>query len=245
MRSTVRTTIDAFIHYLGDLSGRPTQSIRFPKKLIYYYLSIFRNSVLYNEIKKRGKEIDLSLQDTIPCVTMKPVDVISDCPCAPEKGCLWLKSEHAIPDLLSSKPYTVVTLDGLVEFDYVEWYRFKHKLNARYSGTRKHPFYTFRNIDSKFHLYLYANSDLTKSAQLERVAMTAVFKNPLDVLYFPSCKKQEICDPLDMDFLIPLELEAEVFKQTYNALMSLNRMMLPVADVLNNDNNDSTSKVPV
>ena len=246
MRHTVRTTIDAFIHYLGDLSGRPTQSIRFPKKLIYYYLSIFRNAVLYEEVKKRGREIDLTLLDTIPCIELVEVDVIGDCPCAAEKGCKWLKSKHPIPDLLCDVPYTVITLDGMIEFDFVEWFRFSHKLKARYSGTRLHPYYTFRNIKSKFHLYLYANSELTKTTQLESIAMTAIFKDPLDVLNFPVCgKTPSLCDVLDQDFLIPRELESTVFLRTYNALMSLNRLMMPNGDTLNNDNNDSAAKVPV
>lgn len=244
MRHTVRSTIDAFIHYLGDLSGRPTQNIRFPKKLIYYYLSIHRNAVLYDEVKKR-KDVDLTLQQTIPCIEMIEVDVVADCPCAPEKGCKWLKSKESIPDLLKPKPDTVITLDGMIKFEYIEWYRFKHVLNGRYRGTRENPYYTFRNVKGRFHLYIYCNAELTATAELEFVAMTGLFKDPLDVINFTSCKKEIICNTLDQDFLIPLELESLVFQKTYNALMSLNRMMLPNSDTYNNDNNDSTSKPPI
>lgn len=243
MRHTVRATIDAFIHYLGDLSGRPTQSIRFPKKLIYYYLSIFRNAVLYEETKKR-KDVDLALQQTIPCIEMIEVDVVADCPCAPEKGCSWLKSKYPIPDLLNTKPDTVITLDGMIKFEYVEWYRFVHVLHGRYQGTRENPYYTFRNVKGRFHLYIYCNAKLTQTAELHSVALTGLFKDPLDVINFPTCEKIIICNILDQDFLIPLELESLVFQKTYAALMSLNRLMLPNGDVLNNDNNDSTAKVP-
>lgn len=245
MRHSVRSTIDAFIHYLGDLSGRPTQSIRFPKKLIYYYLSIFRNSVLYEETKKR-KDVDLTLQQTIPCIELKEIDVVGDCPCAPEKGCMWLKSVEPIPDLMNMKPDTVITLDGLIKFEYVEWFRFSHVLCSRYEGIRKNPYYTFRNVKGRFHLYIYANSELTKTTQLERIALTGIFKDPLDVINFPVCGiKPFICDVLDKDFLIPLELESIVFLKTYSALMSLNRLTLQHGDVLNNDNNDSAAKVPI
>lgn len=245
MKHSVRSTIDAFIHYLGDLTGRPTQSIRFPKKLIYYYLSIFRNSVLYEEVSRR-KDVDLTLQQTIPCIELKAIDVVGDCPCAPEKGCEWLKSVELIPDLMNPTPDTVITLDGAIKFEYQKWYDFSHTLCSRYKGVRNNPYYTFRNVGGKFHLYIYANSELTKTAKLKRVAMTGIFKDPLDVIEFPVCgKSPSKCNVLDQDFLIPLELESTVFLKTYAALMSLNRLLLPKGDVLNNDNNDSAAQVPV
>lgn len=245
MKHSVRSTIDAFVHFLGDLSGRPTQSVRFPKKLIYYYLSIFRNSVLYEEVNKRT-DIDLTLQQTIPCIELKSVDVVSDCPCAPEKGCRWLKSVESIPELLKPIPDTVVTLDGAIKFEYVKWYEMQHVLCSRYKGVRENPYYTFRNVDGKFNLYIYANSVLTKTTKLKRAAMTAIFKDPLDVIDFPVCGvKKSKCNILDQDFLIPQELESVVFRQTYNALMGLNRLLMPKADVFNNDNNDSAAQVPL
>lgn len=244
MKHSVRSTIDAFTHYLGDLSGRPTQSIRFPKKLIYYYLSIFRNAVLYEEFQKRA-DIDLTLEQTIPCIELKPVDVASDCPCAPEKGCKWLKSIELIPDLLKPIPNTVITVDGGVKFEYEPWYDIQHVICSRYKGVRENPYYTFRNVDGKFHLYIYANSNLTKTTKLKRVAMSAIFKDPLDVIEFPVCgRRKNKCNVLDQDFLIPLELESVVFMRTYNALMSINRFM-PKGDFLNNDNNDSAAQVPL
>lgn len=245
MRHSVRSTIDAFINFLGDRTGRPTQNIRIPKKLIYYYLSIFRNSVLYEETKKRN-EVDLTLQQTIPCIELHEVDVVSDCPCAPEKGCYWLKTKYQIPDLLSQKPDSVITVDGMIKFEYVEWYRFKHVITARYKGTRENPYYTFRNVEGNFHLYIYANSELTKTTQLERVAMTAVFKDPLDAINYPVCDKKEIvCNVLDRDFLIPLELESMVFQKTFSALVNLDRVMMQNPDIFNNDNNDSAGKAPI
>lgn len=243
MRNTVRSTIDAFIHFFGDKTGRPTQSIRFPKKLIYYYLSIFRNAVLYEEIKKR-KDVDLSLYQTLPCVELIAVDVVADCPCAPEKGCKWLKSKYPIPILLHTTPETVITLDGSIKFDFVPWYDFSHTICSRYKGTRESPYYTFKNVGGNFHLYIYSNAKITETTELESVALTGIFKNPLEAISFPVCgKKGDECEILDLPFVIPHELEARVFMETYRAVNGLERYMMPNGDVLNNDNNDSVSRV--
>ena len=245
MRNTVRATIDAFTHYLGDQTGRPTQDIRFPKKLIYYYLGIFRNAVVYEESKKRN-DIDISIMQTIPCIDLNVVDVISDCPCAAEKGCKWLKTKIPLPALLTEKPDSVSSLDGNIKFEYVKWTDFKSTICSRYEFIRKTPYYTFKTIGGNINLYIYSNAEVTKTLRLKRIAVTARFKDQLDAITYPVCgNKTNSCSILDMDFLIPQELESVVFQRTYAALMSLNRLMMPSGDIINNNNNDSAAKAPL
>ena len=95
-------------------------------------------------------------------------------------------------------------------------------------------------------MYIYSNAEVTKTLRLKRIAVTARFKDQLDAITYPVCgNKTNSCSILDMDFLIPQELESVVFQRTYAALMSLNRLMMPSGDIINNNNNDSAAKAPL
>lgn len=251
MKGTIREAVEAFRLYFEDMSGRPSDDFSYPPKLIYYYLNLFRNAVTYEDrMRKSANNVDESIIMTLPCVELTKVDVV-ECPCAPASGCKFLKSKFKIPKLLDGLPLSVVTLGSecdncdptIQEFDYVPWSNFQYKLTSRLSAQKTGLYYTMKNIDSEYHLYIYTNS---KYKDLKAVTLRGIFKNPIEVAEFPICNEIEkvICNPLDMTFIIEEELQPKVYEQVY-LMLTRYKQATPTSDVLNNDNNDNASKVPV
>lgn len=247
--NSVRHAVESFRMFMEDRTGRPSSNtFSWPPKLVYYYLNMFRNTVSFE--KRFGdwlSGIDEGILITIPCVELKELDVTSDCPCAPAKGCTWLKTKHSFPKSMSGIPHSVLLIDGFTNFTYVQWTQFEDKVvNARLEAQRREPHFTVRNIDSQHHIYLYTNSPHTESGDLISVAVTLVPKNPLEVYEFPVCGKKpnESCSPLDQEFTIEEELQTIVFERTFNALMAIQNSGTG-ADILNNSNNDTKAQAPV
>jgi hypothetical protein len=247
--NTVRHAVESFRMFMEDRTGRPSSNtFAWPPKLVYYYLNMFRNAVSYE--KRLGdsmSNLDEGILLTIPCIELQEVDVTSECPCAPAKGCTWLKSVHPIPKSISGVPHSVLTIDGSTSFDYVQWTQFEDKVvNARLEAQKIQPSFTVRNINSAHHIYLYTNSPQTESGDLISVAVALVPKNPLEVYAFPVCGKKpnESCSPLDQEFTIEEELQTVVFERTFNALMAVQNSGTG-ADILNNTNNDTKAQAPL
>lgn len=247
--NTVRHTVESFRSFLEDRTGRASSNtFSWPPKLIYFYLNMFRNAVSFEDrLGDSLSGLDEGILLTIPCIELEEVDVTSECPCAPAKGCTWLKSVHQIPKSLSGIPHSVITIDGTTNFDYVQWTQFEDKVaNSRIEALRYLPYFTVRNINSKHHIYLYTNSPKTESGDLISVAVALIPKNPLEVYEFPVCGKRpdESCSPLDQEFTIEEELQHIVFERTFNALMNIQNSGTG-ADILNNNNNDTKAQAPL
>lgn len=247
--NTVRHAIESFRVFMEDRTGRPSSNtFAWPPKLIYYYLNMFRNVVSFEDnLKESMLGIDEGIILTLPCVELEEVDVTSDCPCAPAKGCTWLRTKHTLPKSLSGIPHSVLTIDGSTNFDYVQWTQFEDKVvNSRLAAQRVQPYFTVKNIKSDHRLYLYTNSPQTESGDLISAAISLIPKNPLEVYEFPICGQspKDSCSPLDQEFTIEEELQPLVFERTFNALMTLQQSSTG-ADILNNSNNDSKAQAPI
>lgn len=251
MKGTIREAVEAFRGHFEDLSGRPSDDFAYPPKLIYYYLNLYRNAVTYEDrMRKSISNLDESIVGTLPCVELTKVDIV-ECPCAPASGCKFLKSKFRIPKLLDGLPLAVVTLASecdncdpeIQEFTYVPWSNFQYKLTSRLSAQRTGLYYTMKNIDSEYHLYIYTNS---KYKDLKAVTLRGIFKNPIEVAEFPICNEVEkiVCNPMDLPFTIEDELQPIVYDKVFAMLVKL-KQATPTSDVLNNDNNDNTSRVPL
>jgi hypothetical protein len=248
--NTIRATIDAFKHFIEDRTGRPSDDLSFPNKLIYFYLRMFKNKVAINNLyKKNMYDLDASIVHTIPCVELEEVDYHEECPCAPPSGCTWFRSKEELPDMLDGKPNTVAVLKpnlGLADngiFTYVKWEDMEDKLNGRLKGDANALLYTTRNIDNCYRLYLIKSEQLSN---LKGVVVSLIPKDPLQLADFPVCgetKQDNICNPLDTEFSIEEEIRADVFEMTYNTLSRM-RTLQPNSDVLNNDNDDTEAQVP-
>lgn len=247
---TIRHAVEAFRHFMEDRTGRPSSSMIYPPKLIYYFLKMYRNKVSYEDKYIKAKsDMDLNIELTIPCVELEKVDQI-ECPCAPASGCEFFKSVHPLPKLLNGMPTSVTLLKqhssqknyGI--FTYVDWYNFEDKINGRFKAQARQPYYTMKNINSNRHLYVYANME--EYSSLKSVTVAGIFNDPLEVSAFPICGEDKessiICSPLDQEFLIEDEIQSKVFELTYNALMGFKNAS-PGVDILNNNNNETVGPV--
>ncbi len=245
---SIRHAVESFRMFLEDRTGRPSASMIYPPKLIYYFLKMYRNKVSYEDkfIKSRSN-IDLNLELTIPCVELIKVDQV-ECPCAPKSGCEFFKSIHPLPKMMNGIPNSVTLLKqhssqknyGI--FSYVDWYSFEDKINSRVTAQAYQPYFTMKNINSKRHLYVYANME--EYGNLKAVTVAGVFNDPLEVMSFPTCGEESkiVCDPLDEEFMIEDEIQSRVFELTYAALMGFKNASSGV-DILNNNNNETVGPV--
>lgn len=244
---SIRHAVEAFKIFFEDRTGRPSSSMIYPSKLIYFFLKMYRNKVSYEDryIKARSNE-DLNVELTIPCVSLEEVDQV-ECPCAPASGCSFFKSTHPLPRMLNGMPnsVTLIKKDGKQKnygaFTYVDWYNFEDKINGRVRAQATQPYFTMKNINSQRHLYVYANVE--EYSSLQAVAVAGNFSDPLEVASFPVCGKElkELCSPMDEEFVIEEEIQSKVFELTYAALSGFKNASTGI-DLLNNNNNDTVGQ---
>lgn len=248
--NTVRATVDAFRHFMEDRTGRPSDDLSFPNKLIYYYLRMYRNKVVIKDLEKRYfTDIDKSIVHTIPCVELEEIDYHDECPCAPPSGCTWFRSKHELPEMFTGlpevvsvlKPNTRLSNNGV--FTYIRWEDMEDRLHGRLKGDSQALYYTMRKVKNRWRLYILKPAQISN---LQGVLVSLAPKDVSEVAAFPVCGESEqefICNPLDMEFDIDDEIRADVFEMTFNTLMNM-RQAQPNSDVLNNDNDDTEAQVP-
>lgn len=235
---TVREVIQSFISYVEDATGRTSADLRFPPKLVYHHLNMVRNSILYKSRLERSRfgVTDETIIQTIPCVELEEVDQV-ECPCAPGSGKYFFKSKFKIPRILGSTPLSVSSILGNIQFNHIRWYNMEDKINSSFKADSEQPYYTFKTIDTDSHLYVYSSEKLD---DLQAVSITAVFQNPLEVSSFPKCcevQEDYDCTPMEREFLIPDELQVEIFKQTIRSMEHLSIVSGKISDKINDNNN--------
>jgi len=239
--NTIRDAVEAFSMYIDNRTGGLSDDFTFPAKLVYYYLNMYRLRV-EAEDKRFNEEYDVNPAEliTIPCVELCEIDII-ECPCAPAKGCTFFKSVHPLPKISGGMPKAVATLDGGELFNYVPWYQFSSKVNSRHKSVSKGFYYTFKTIDNETYLYVYRSCCFDN---LQAVAVSAKFQDPLEVLCFPICgEERQVCSPLDELFIIDQEIQSRVFELTFQTLVSFKNSN-PESEIINNDNDDTEAKLP-
>jgi hypothetical protein len=248
---TIRDAVDSFLHFFEDRTGRPSQTLIHPPKVIYYYLNMYHKRVMFQEKTRRSSlNLDEGIIQTLPCVELIQVDVV-EVPFTPPSGCYFMKSKQKLPSMLDGIPLSVSVLGSeciscggdIKEFDYVRWYNMQYKVNSRIPAQEKGLYYTLKDTDMDTHLYVYANNE--RYPELRGVAVTAIFKEPLEVMSFPICGEdiKPLCNVLDQEFHIEPELEAQVFEYAFQALQSV-RGTYAGADLLNNDMPDAAVQNP-
>lgn len=240
---TIRDYVDAFRMHVEDRTGKPSQIFSYPARFIYQLLRINRSYVMDMDV---SSDVDENQIITIPCVNLEEAPIV-DCPCAPADGCYWFRSTHALPKFVNGQPLAVTTVDGNVQFNYVRWFNFPKKMRSRMKAHRVQPYYTFKNQDDLFHLYVYANAEICgeKLDQLQAVKVAGEFEDPLDVACYPVCGEfnTRCCDPLDQDWIIEPEYIIPVFDLTFENISKSKRLQ-PNSDILNNDQEDSEVSPP-
>jgi hypothetical protein len=230
----LREHIDAFRIYLSDATGRPSDDISVPNRLIAYEI-IGASNELLKDIDK--KEIKL-IAPTI-CISLKEVDIV-ECPCAPEKGCTYMKSKVELPDIYGV-PLDVSFSDSSQSYSFLEWTKFQYKLQSRTKADREGAYYTIKKVSDTNHLYVYHKSDTTN---LKVAQLTAI---PLDPISFAAADCNgagKVCDPMGVSMVIPETFRSKVFAMVAQKL-GMARQLQGNGDILNNDNADNRAQVPM
>lgn len=233
--NTVRDVVESFRGYLEDATGRPSEDFKYPARFLYYHLNSVKNNIMFKDllIKKRNS-FQENIISTIDCVELKRIDIV-ECPCAPASGSYWFKSINPLPKIIEGIPLSVKSVDTFSEFSYIRWFNMEHKVNSSEPADSLQNYYTFKNVDNKFHLYIYSTKDLD---DLRAVTVAGIFQDSLDVRAFNSCGEigRVICNPLDEPFILPEEIKSEVFQETFKMLNNLLSFNRGLSDKLNDSN---------
>ena len=231
---TIRDTIESFRHFIEDASGRPTSDSLIPNRFMYYTLLRERNRILEREYKRNTFFVNNEVVVNIPCIPMEEVDLV-ELDFAPKTGCYIMKSEQPLPEMLFELPFSVTDVSGRGEFDFVRWNYFQYKLGSRVKAERDAKYYSIKFINGLPYLYLF-NARGFKAASVDIVP-----EDVLDYHYFKGCgKERPFCSPLDEQFLIPTELQTEIFQAAY-AMIQSGQALGRGTDIINNDNDDTKS----
>jgi len=143
-----------------------------------------------------GRYITEHTVQILPCVEVVLVDR-NECPCAPESGCMWLKTKVKIP-----RPIRIISVNDIIaqdSFSFLKWDRFKYIKHSRVNSLKKRRYYTMRDSGEGTFLYVY-NDDF-----LESISISAIFEDPMDAAAYPKCGKRDIeavCNPMDVDLYL-------------------------------------------
>jgi hypothetical protein len=218
---------------LSSTDNRPESTTPFSDRLVYEGLRVGRAKLLSDKTRAR-ESLNLENYQTIGCIPIKEVDVV-ECPCAPRSGCSFRITEYDIPTSIGTF-LNVNSIDGSINYSYVEWDRFKYKIHGRRSSNKSRGYYTTKNTKRGVRLYLY--NDIHKSM----VSVTSVFADPIKIYSYPNCDGLVKCaDPLNYPFPIDPDLLGAVYELASQML----RPLAPTADKLNNESDDSYSQTPI
>ncbi len=211
----------------GGISDDNSTSTRY----ILFNLLRFRAMLLAEKIKSRAHISKFNYQ-TIPCIPLEEVDVV-ECPCAPKSGCTFLKGKVNLPVLINGFK-SVASMTGSISYTYVEWDKFRHKLNSRIKANQTAAYYTYKTGPDGTFIYVY--NDIHK----EFLTVTGIFDNVIDVQLFPGCDGAvDNCKrPLDLAFifepaLFPL-LQELVLRKVFG-------ISIKARDEISNDADDLTN----
>lgn len=223
--NTIRNIVDAFRIYLSDRTGRPSQSISVPNKLIYFEFIGALAKVLSGVEKSEQKQMSPTI-----CMDMEEVDIV-ECPCAPASGCEYMKSMKEIPTIIGL-PLDVSTSDSGNTSTYLDWSNFKHKINSRVLAERNGRYYTLKTIGGEQHLYVYHTKETTR---LKTVQFTAI---PYDIIEFQksSCgdTSKFDCNPMDVAVMLRAEDRDTCFAMMFQNIAK----EMQIEGTSDNTNND-------
>jgi hypothetical protein len=233
-RDSIRETIYGF----RDLTDRKqiASDNGFSNRWIYNYLIKYRARLLREKL--RINRLTQYNYQTISCIPIVETD-LSECPCAPFSGCTFYKTLHPIPQPID-KLKSVTSIDGQINYSFVEWERLENKIKSRIPKERTSAYYTLKDIGEGTHIYLY--NDVHKKF----ITVTGIFEDPLKVFIFPGCDGnivQETCSSyLDWDFILDPDLKSLMYDLAISQLL---RAKSPASDLFNDGNDIITPSAPV
>lgn len=216
---TLGDVIDSIRLPSEDATLHPQWLESTPPTLVYHFLMMAKDSVLYNdnENKKRRYGIAAPEQITVSCVDVCKVDR-SECPCDARTGCYWYRTAKPLPDFIGDTPSKITLIDGRDMIDHVPWEDMSCRAES-FIPFHSSRAYTIKNYtDGK---YLFIETDL----ELEKVSVTAPFKNYAELLEY-SCMQngKNMCSILDQPFSLRPEFSVQIMDLVLKLLAGFFRL---------------------
>ncbi len=235
---SIITTNEEVIRYIrdriSDRSNRPESTAPFNDRLIYEALRSNRARLLSEKMMRRFP-INHENYQSIGCIPLEEVDVV-ECPCAPVSGCTFKITKWDIPTPIG-KYFSVSSVNGAINYSYVEWDKFKRKIIGRRAHTSNSAYFTTKNTKRGVRLYLY--NDIHK----ETVTVTSVFSDPIKIYTYPQCDGKPV--PCADYMKLPFHIDPELLSLTYEMTLQSLRDVAPTTDKLNNEVDDTRSSTPL
>ena len=210
---------DTYFHPIADKTGY--RSINHPWSIEYIirHLLIVRTSLL-KEMSRLGIDIPKENYQTF-CLKMIEAEKI-DCPCAPPKGCIWMRSEKKLPRYI--KDLLVTNISGDYIYSYESWESLQRSESSRIPAIRNSRLYTIKNG------YLILPLDVLT----EVISISGLFEDPYEA-ESSSCNAttQSICNPLLTNWATDQDTTNNILMRTWQTLPNLRNT--GGIDLINND----------
>lgn len=218
---------------IGDPTGKLSDDNGWSSHMVLDRLYDTRADVIRQKMQIRESVNPQNIQ-VHPCIKLVRADK-HDCPCAPPTGCVWMRTEVAVPSFISM--LSVTSIDGSIKYDYVQWSRAAYVLNSFMPQERKKAYYT-----QKMHkdgIYFYLINDEHK----RYITPVGIFSDPRQVQLARDCKGNKPLCPrvLDLQFVIDPDIKDMVFSRVTNTLKIGRANTAP--DVRGNDAEDWASPI--
>lgn len=215
-----------------DTSGYTSDDIGWSDQYILQNILNLRSSELKSQASNKG--IHNQNYQTLSCVELEEVKQVDlD---LPSNDCYVLRSIEPLPRTIDIQ--SVVSIDGNINFTYVEWSKIKFKKLSRSSAIRNSLFYSIKDEGDGEYLYVY-NHNFLKS-----ISLTAAFEDPYSAITFPICGKVDntkLCNPWTSDIKIDRDSFDRIITSSWSKLLQVRSFASP--DRRNDDSDQISDQV--
>lgn len=180
---------------------------------ILFELNNQRSLFYRNEYNKRNRVIDEEIKQTL-CV---PVQLVDDDECCSDTDCTILRSVDPLPDTIELHHKNAIlsvssTTIGDIPFSLVTYNQFPYSGNGKYSKSQI--------FVSQHNGYLYFKTFNNLHKLLEKISVTVILENPLDIQDWLDCKGDDCFDETIFEYPIKGYSYAYVVPQVLNAFIA-------------------------
>lgn len=219
----IRDHISAIKVLIEDPSMHPQHTIAYTNKMVYYALVLSKDSYMF-EVRNNPNIRKKPMQEKyfIPCIQMEEVD-ISECPCAPNVGCTWMRSKRYLPKFRTEKLDVVKPVDTIntESYGFINWNDIVDLKKSRKSQNLDNK-YSVRNHLGKYRLYVH----IFGGVKPQMLSALAEIEDIQELMKFIQgecgCCDSVECGFLDRNMDIPSEHRKMVFN---NAVVFLKQMV--------------------
>lgn len=157
-----------------------TQSSGWSNRYIFSKLLTYRARLVDQKFRKR-ESLNYTLYQTTPCIQLIEVPK-SECICDIGDNCTILRSKYIIPkSIIPIKQVTNTTNNK--QYSLTDINLVKYRTNTPFSSLNSKTLYYLQDTGKGDYLYI-----ITQNPLLEKIVLTSIFENPLEVQTYIDCE---------------------------------------------------------